>query len=170
MMTPPTAERSHSAQRSVRSAVTTVLKRPPVLFFLCLFAGWYTGLHVPLRLQLPFAAQIGAGVVMLVFAASFGLLAGREMVKAKTPIEPGSTPVALVTTGPFRVSRNPLYVTLTTTLFAIGVMLGSLWIVLASVLLLLLLNFVVIPGEEARLVAEFPGEFDAYRKRVRRWL
>jgi protein-S-isoprenylcysteine O-methyltransferase Ste14 len=155
---------------AVLSGVIRVLRLPAVLFFLCLFAGWYTGLHFPLPLPLSFAAQISAGVVIMVFTAAFGLLAGREMVKAKTPIEPGSAPVALVTTGPFRVSRNPLYLTLTTTLFATGVMLASLWIVLASLLLLLLLNFVVVPGEEARLAAKFPGEFAAYRKRVRRWL
>lgn len=169
-MTPSTEERPHSAQRSILSTLTTVLRLPAVLFLLCLFASWYAGLHFPLALPLSFTAQISAGVVILVLAGAFGLSAGREMLKARTPIEPGSTPVALVTTGPFGVSRNPLYLTLTTTLFAIGVMLASLWIVLASPLLLLLLNFLVIPGEEATLAAEFPGEFAAYRKRVRRWL
>lgn len=68
---------------------------------------------VPFPLPLPHVAAPVAGMILGAFF--LGAWAMVEMRKAKTPIEPNSQPASLVTRGPFRFSRNPLYVSLLTT-------------------------------------------------------
>ena len=145
-------------------------KHPAALFMFCLVAGAIMARLVPLPLPIGFSAQIAAGAVVLVIAVAIWLLGARQMQKARTPIEPGTRPVTLVTTGPFRFSRNPLYVALVATQAAIGVLVSSWWIEAAAAVLMLLLDRMIIPGEESALAGLFPADFAAYRRRVRRWL
>jgi protein-S-isoprenylcysteine O-methyltransferase Ste14 len=102
-----------------------------------------------------------------------GYLAHRAqlaMQRAGTNILPTRPALALVTTGPFERTRNPLY------LAAIGVYLGvALWVDgLAPLILLpvvwILLDWGVVRPEERYLAATFGGAYVAYCARVRRWL
>ncbi len=143
---------------------------PSLLLAANIVAGWLLGLALPLELPVPFATRIASGGVLLLFAAGLGAVAIRTMTRAETPIEPNAMPRALVTAGPFRFSRNPLYVALVAASLGIGLMLASGWIVAGTVVLAAALNWYVIPAEEEMLGAQFPDEFAAYRRTVRRWL
>ena len=92
------------------------------------------------------------------------------MKRLKTPIQPGQIPARLVTTGPFRFTRNPLYVALLLVLTALAIMENSLWLAFGTGALWLLLDRLVVVREEVQIRQTFGSEYSAYAARVRRWL
>lgn len=106
---------------------------------------------------------IGLGFLL----AAWGIITLRSR---NTTILPGQLPSALVTTGPFVVSRNPIY--LGDLLIATGaaMVLSSLSAFIAPVLFFMVVNTVVITFEEQNLQAAFGDSYEEYRNLVRRWL
>ena len=110
------------------------------------------------------------GVVVFVSSGILAHLAHRAMQRAGTNVLPTQPTLAIATDGPFRFTRNPLYIA------AIGVYLGvTLWVnslvmLLAIIPMALVLHRGIVLREERYLSAKFGGEYDAYRARVRRWL
>jgi protein-S-isoprenylcysteine O-methyltransferase Ste14 len=144
--------------------------QPPLLFLACLLAGWGLGKVRPLALGLPATPRMVLGVLLLLLAAlhgGWGLLSFKRM--GTTP-DPNGEATALLTSGPFRWSRNPLYLGLAILLIAFGVKLDSAWILVLAAVLVLLLDRLVIAREEVRLRAQFGEEYAAYARQVRRWL
>jgi len=76
----------------------------------------------------------------------------------------------LVARGPFRFSRNPMYLGLVLTLTGAAIVIGHLTPWVGPIALFLWLDRAFIPHEEALLAAHFGAEWDAYRARVRRWV
>ena len=140
---------------------------PPIWLIGHLLAAWLIGSLVPPMLGEAIRALGGAiaGLGVLLMA-----LAIREMVRARTTVIPRRAPTALVTTGVFAISRNPIY------LGDALVLLGAvLWWdavlalpVVASFVSVITARF--IRDEEARLTEAFGPEFDLWAARVRRWL
>jgi protein-S-isoprenylcysteine O-methyltransferase Ste14 len=90
---------------------------------------------------------------------------------AGTEIMPTSASnTALVTRGPFRFTRNPMYLGLVLLALGVALYFATVHFLAVPVLLLLLCNFVFIPFEEAKMQRQFESSFGAYRQRVRRWL
>lgn len=106
--------------------------------------------------------------------AIIGLLMGAWAIsifhRRGTTHRPGETSSHLVTSGPFRFTRNPMYVGMVLILAGEALLLGSLgpWIVIP--LFILAVNADVIPIEEAMLAERFGAEYEGYRQRVRRWI
>jgi protein-S-isoprenylcysteine O-methyltransferase Ste14 len=98
------------------------------------------------------------------------LLASRAFRQHSTTINPYGKATTLVSSGPFRYSRNPIYVGLLLVVVGFFVALNSAWQLAAAVLLLLLLHFGVVLREERFLAAAFGDEYRDYTRRVRRWL
>lgn len=111
----------------------------------------------------PGLALMALGVLLAVWAA-LGFRA------AKTTIIPHQTPSALITTGAFALSRNPIY--LADAIVLVGWL--AIWGAAAPFLLVpafvLIINARFIRKEEARLSAEFGGQFDHYCSKTRRWI
>jgi protein-S-isoprenylcysteine O-methyltransferase Ste14 len=100
-------------------------------------------------------------------------LAGWGLVtfwRARTTTVPGRLSSQLVTWGPYRFTRNPMYVGLTTFYLGQAGILRQLWPVILLPLVLGYLNWVVIPVEEQKLLEVFGETYEQYRKRVRRWV
>jgi protein-S-isoprenylcysteine O-methyltransferase Ste14 len=89
---------------------------------------------------------------------------------AGTPIRPNQPASTLVTHGPFRLSRNPIYLGLGLVYSGVMLLLNSVWTVLFLPLVIVLLYLTVIRHEERYLAATFGIAYDEYRRRVRRWL
>jgi protein-S-isoprenylcysteine O-methyltransferase Ste14 len=109
-------------------------------------------------------------VPLLTIAAAIGLWALVLMLRARTGIIPHHPATALIKTGPFRISRNPLYVTII--LSYLG---AAWWIDVAAAVALLpfaivVLQLLVIRREEAYLERRFGDDYRRYRERVRRWI
>ncbi len=144
--------------------------QPPLLFLGCLLLGAALGFLHPLSLGLPLAARLGVGALLLVLVAfhgGWGLLTFRRM---DTTPEPNGVASALLTSGPFRWTRNPLYLGLSILLLCFGILLDSAWMLGLVPVLMLLLDRLVIAREEVRLRAQFGDAYEAYTRRVRRWL
>jgi protein-S-isoprenylcysteine O-methyltransferase Ste14 len=105
--------------------------------------------------------------------AASGLLARSAeaaMKRAGTNIRPDQPTLAVVSNGPFRFTRNPLYVAATGLYVGISLLVDALWPLLLLVPALVVLRWGVIAREERYLEAKFGEPYLAYRSRVRRWL
>lgn len=142
---------------------------PPVIFGLSLMAmlGLDHGLPGP-RLLSPALAPLG--LVPAVCGVALGGWAIRRFIRARTSPKPWDTPIALVACGPYRFSRNPMYLGLLLCLVGAGLALGTTTPLLILPLFVLVMNMLFIRREEAILGRIFGDEYRAYRMRVRRWL
>ena len=144
----------------------------PLTFAGCLAAGnlvqhllalpVYAGPWVP---ALQTAGGLLATAGLLLSLASLGLFA-----RGRTTILPSGTASRLVVDGPYRFSRNPMYVSLVAAYVGLALQLHAPWALPLLALPLLQLQRVMIPFEEARMQALFGEAYLAYRARVRRWL
>ena len=142
--------------------------RPPLVYLASIGLGLLVHSLWPVQ-WLPASVGAPVGVMAVLVAVALFVSAVRSLRKAGTPI-PGNLPTtAIVRTGPYRFSRNPIY--LAFTLFQIGLAawINSLGLLLTLVAALALVQ-VVIRREERYLEARFPSEYLPYKRTVRRWL
>ena len=92
------------------------------------------------------------------------------MTRAGTSTRPDASPDALVTSGPFRFSRNPFYIGVLLMIGGLMLALSLDWLVVALPLLWVALDRLVVPREEERLAAAFDETWEPYAARTRRWL
>lgn len=92
------------------------------------------------------------------------------MLRAGTNLHPGSPAKALVVTGPFAFSRNPLYVARTLLYLGLAFAMDTLWPILALAPLLGVMHYGVIRREERYLDERFGSAYRQYQARVRRWV
>lgn len=110
------------------------------------------------------------GWVLITLAMVLMAAAAWVMLRHRTTVDPHGQPATLVTTGPFSISRNPIYL-------GDALLLAGLCLLFRAPLALLLVPVFVtvitrrfIAREEALLAAAFPAEFATYRTRTRRWI
>lgn len=144
---------------------------PPFGWFaLCLVGGLAAERWHPLPLRaLPGAPRVLLGGAIFGGALCLGLWTLMLFVRRGTTPMPSGTPSTLLVTGPFRVSRNPLYAAGVLAHLALGLLADSGWTCMAAGALFLVLDRLVVPREEARLRALFGPAFERYARRVRRW-
>lgn len=130
-------------------------------------------IFVPLSLLPPASIQSGAswsgGIIALV-GMGIEIVTARAMTAAGTTTKPFMPPKALVTSGPFRFSRNPFYLGIMLFFGGLMLMLSMDWLVLVLPLYWLALDRFVVPHEEAALAKAFGPDWQSYAARVRRWL
>jgi protein-S-isoprenylcysteine O-methyltransferase Ste14 len=145
---------------------------PPFLFVLSWLAAWWlnTRLEFLIGADGAGAAQEIAGTAIAV--AGFGVVAWAILtfVSNRTTVIPNRPARQLVTSGPYRWSRNPMYVALTLLDVGLALFFNQAWpIVLLPLVLLVLMTF-VIAREERYLRGAFGAAYDAYCDRVRRFI
>jgi protein-S-isoprenylcysteine O-methyltransferase Ste14 len=151
-----------------------VSKRPPLipppvvmLILLLVSAGLMT--LIPMT-SLPIPASTVIGVCFLVISFMFGFFGVSAFRKAGTSLRPGDEPTRFVTQGPFRLTRNPMYLGFELLLIAIFFFTKSIFFLIPPVVFFLLMNFIQIPFEEKMMTEHYGQTFTAYCQRVRRWL
>ena len=110
------------------------------------------------------------GLAPVAVGLALALSGVRLFRRAGTAIEPWGTPSALVVEGPYRFTRNPMYLGLALSLFGLAVWLGTLTPFLVIPLFVWVITARFIYGEEQRLEARFGDQYRAYKARVRRWI
>ena len=118
----------------------------------------------------PFAAGLSAGAGLLAAAVVLGASAIRQMKSHGTSLEPGDVPKRLVTSGPFRFTRNPLYLAQLLLLLGIALAIDSVWFLAATLVQFVLLDRLIVTREESVIRNAFGAEYDEYVARVRRWI
>jgi protein-S-isoprenylcysteine O-methyltransferase Ste14 len=111
-----------------------------------------------------------AGLIVFIMGAAIAGWSLWIFHRAQTTTTPGERSRALITAGPYRFSRNPMYVGLTLAYLGEAGILHQIWPVVLLPLTLAYVNWIVIPLEESRLSEVFPAEYTGYRARVRRWI
>jgi protein-S-isoprenylcysteine O-methyltransferase Ste14 len=142
---------------------------PPLWFLLFALAAFCLAQLWPL--PLPLAGILKPLAVLI--AASGGALAiwaGLLFRRHDTSAHPYAEASRLVTRGPYRLTRNPMYLGLLLALSALALWLQSLSALLMTPLFLLVINLCNILPEERRLRERFGADYEAYRRRTRRWL
>ena len=141
--------------------------RPPLVYTAAVGLG--LALQSAWPIELIAGARLPGGAAMLIAVVLF-LSAVRTLRTAGTPV-PGDRPTtAIVRAGPYRFSRNPIYLAFSLLQLGIAGWVNSLWLLITLVPAVALMSLVVIPREERYLARRFPSEYPAYRAAVRRWL
>jgi protein-S-isoprenylcysteine O-methyltransferase Ste14 len=142
---------------------------PPLLYVGAVLGGWLLDRAWPL--------SIGAGAERTVLAwmlvAGWALLAGSAIGlfrRKRTSMITFRPAGALVTSGPYAFTRNPMYVSLALLTIAFALFLNSWWIAILLIPALLAVQQMVMVPEERYLRRRFGAEYEAYMLRVRRWL
>ncbi len=145
---------------------------PPAWFAAAFFAGWGMQLVVPLTVRAPGVAGVihAIGFALLVCGALLALSCLGMFMLARTTFIPFGRASTLITRGPYRLSRNPMYVSLVLAYLGGTGLLVQPWPLVFLPVPIVILNRIVIPFEEARLLAAFGIAYEAYCAKVRRWL
>ncbi|MEM1410640.1 MAG: isoprenylcysteine carboxylmethyltransferase family protein [Pseudomonadota bacterium] len=143
---------------------------PPVWFLVFAGAEIFLGrIHFGPGVFVPFVASIALGLAATGLVC--GLLALRLFQKAATthhPTDPGAA-TALVTSGIYQFTRNPMYLGLALILFAIALWYGTLTVLVLPFLFMLVLTLVQIIPEERALERRFGAAYRAYKAKTPRW-
>jgi protein-S-isoprenylcysteine O-methyltransferase Ste14 len=163
---------SGTQQGSLVDLVRLLMRVPvPWVFVLTYLVGVALELAWPLGLlpaTLPWIGVAGWALFAIGAAlAGWGLL---TFHRARTTTVPGKASSVLVTWGPYRFSRNPMYVGLVLAYLGEAGILYQTWPIVLLPLIVAYINWIVIPVEEAKLREVFGDEYDRYRDRVRRWV
>jgi protein-S-isoprenylcysteine O-methyltransferase Ste14 len=144
---------------------------PPVVALLIGAAMWAIARRAP-SLDLPLVVR-GVAFALVAFAGGAIALAGElAFRRAKTTINPfkPQNATALVTSGVYRFTRNPMYLGLTLVIVGWAAFLGAAWALLGAVAFVLYIDRFQIAPEERVLAAKFGEQYGEYTSRVRRWL
>jgi protein-S-isoprenylcysteine O-methyltransferase Ste14 len=109
------------------------------------------------------AVFVASGIVLVAWCK-------RTLAEAGTPLPGGLPTTAIVRTGPYGRSRNPIYVAFALVHAGTGLCLDSAWVLAALAPAVLLIGQVVVPREERYLEEKFGDEYRAYKAAVRRWV
>lgn len=146
-----------------------VIAPPPVLYI----GGFGLALLMQQWIPLNYGRglyTLAAGALMIGTAIVFAGWASRLMRRSGTHINPSKPTTVIVSEGPYRVSRNPLYVSLTLFYIGISLWVSTLWTFILLPLIIIVMQYGVIEREERYLEAKFGGEYVEYKERVRRWI
>lgn len=125
---------------------------------------WHPMRSLPPRLAAP------VGIASLLVALAVAVAAVRRFRSARTSLQPWEPSTALITDGPFRLSRNPVYIGYTLLYLGVAFWVNSAWPLVFLPLVLWLMRRMVIDREEAYLEHRFGEVYRTYKRRVRRWL
>jgi protein-S-isoprenylcysteine O-methyltransferase Ste14 len=113
---------------------------------------------------------LAIGIFMCILGVGLAAWGRITLVKGGTNVSPLKPTTAIVTAGPFRFTRNPLYVGVMTLLLGLSLALGTWWGLIVIVPLLLILHHGVVLREEAYLERKFGESYLKYQSEVRRYL
>jgi len=144
--------------------------RPPIAWTVAVLAGLALNWFLPL----PFVpAAVPAGWLgATVFALALALFAWAiaTITRAGSNVPSSLPTTTIVDTGPYRFTRNPIYLGMALGLIGLAIALNSLWLLLALVPFVLVIRYAVITREEAYLQRKFGDVYRRYCVRARRWL
>lgn len=163
-----TALQTNNKQPAIDDGPIQGLLRPPIVFL----AAILSGIALDQAWRLPFMPSslwlLGAFVTLgaiLLFLCSL-----REFRAAGTSVRGSERTTAIVRTGPYRFSRNPIYLSFILLMLGLSIWSNNLWLLVTLVPAVGFIAVVVIPKEERFLEHNFQDQYTSYKATVRRWL
>ena len=143
--------------------------RPPVLLLVLIVLGFGANWFAPAEfLPATWALPLGLPAVVMSFALSIWSV--RTMRNEGASVPTGEPTDLIVIRGPYRLSRNPIYLSMVLLLVGIGLWANSGWFLLLALVDAVLLNQGVIGPEERYLESKFGDAYLSYARQVRRWI
>lgn len=146
-----------------------VIAPPPLIYFGALAVGLIAHYFVPIAF-LPSGTNQIVGVLFIILGLPIAFSAFVTMHRADTSPDPGAPVRALVVRGPFRFTRNPIYLALALMYLGIACGLNALATLVLLPIALAIIHFGVIAREEKYLERKFGQAYLDYKARVRRWI
>lgn len=140
---------------------------PPVIAAAVLGVAWLLDRVWTVQIGPPLVELAGMVIFLAIALIGWAVLV---LVRAGNDPRPDKPDAALVEAGPFRFSRNPIYLGFLLAAAGMAVIWGTLWGWVAVAVLHGTLDRAVIAREEAYLTTRFGAPYEAYRSRVRRWM
>jgi protein-S-isoprenylcysteine O-methyltransferase Ste14 len=144
---------------------------PPLIsfVFLCIAGGleYWLGFDYP---RGPLLLRLPVALIVFIFSGYLALHAFVVLKKRGTFIDPNRPTTKIVVEGPFRVSRNPMYLSLVVGLLGLSVLLLSIWFFLSAIVLRLVFDRFAVAPEELYLERKFGDRYADYKSKVRRWI
>ena len=142
---------------------------PPVLVSMLVLAAFFLNKLFPLSFAFP-KAVVWLGYALVLIGLGLTISAASGFMRARTTLDPHGSVSNIVTSGPYRFSRNPIYLGFVCLMIGFPFIFRTYWGLILSPLLIVLMNWLVIRHEEAYLEKKFGDEYTSYKSRVRRWL
>lgn len=145
---------------------------PPFIFAGGWLVAWWLHRRLPFDIDGSGASAWQTALGLAACAAGLGLVAWgiTTFTLARTPVIPHRPARALVRHGPYRFTRNPMYVGLTSLHIGLALVANMAWPLVMLPVVLIVLTTYVIRREEAHLTRMFGEDYHAFRRDVRRWL
>jgi protein-S-isoprenylcysteine O-methyltransferase Ste14 len=147
-----------------------VIVRPPLVWALAVIAGFALNWLTPLPF-VPAAVPAGwLGGAVFVLALALFAWAITIITRAGSNVPTNMPTTSIVDTGPYRFTRNPIYLSMILGLVSLAIAFDSLWLLMTLVPFFLVIHYGVVVREEAYLERKFGEVYRRYRARVQRWL
>ncbi len=146
-----------------------VIAPPPVIYAAFLLAGFGADALWPSAV-LPQGPRYAAGTAAIALGLVIGFAAVRQFRRHNTSFKPDEPSTALITGGPYRYTRNPIYLALSLLYAGIAIAADGPWTLALLVPLLIVMHYGVIIREERYLERKFADTYRRYKAIVRRWL
>ena len=129
-------------------------------------------LQVILLFSFPISVDLSSllGLILIFSGISLVFVSFRFMRKMKTTFIPDGTPEVLISSGPFKFSRNPIYLGMLTILVGVAFLMSSLSAIIIAFVFGIIINFTWIAHEEKKLHKLFSEDWENYSSKVRRWI
>jgi protein-S-isoprenylcysteine O-methyltransferase Ste14 len=168
--TPKRGASSNSPTMADTTDTANVIVRPPIAWAVAVLAGFALNWLMPLPF-VPAAAPAGwLGAMVFALALALFAWAITTITGAGSNVRTSLPTTTIVDIGPYRFTRNPIYLAMALGLIGFAIALNSLWLLLALVLFALVIRYGVVAREEAYLERKFGDVYRRYCARVRRWL
>ena len=142
------------------------LSFPPVITLACLGMQFILYMMLPLEVNL----SLLLGLILLIGSMALIVMAFKELQNYQTTYIPDGEAEKLVKTGPFKLTRNPIYLGMFGILIASSFLMQSISAMLIPILFLSIIENTWIPHEEEKLKEKFPDEWEEYISSTKRWL
>ncbi|MEO8481448.1 MAG: isoprenylcysteine carboxylmethyltransferase family protein [Acidobacteriota bacterium] len=145
---------------------------PPFIFVAGFLLAWLLQTRLPFDIDGAGTGQAQSILGVTLLAGGLGLMASGlvTFARSRTAVIPNRPARTLVRSGPYRFTRNPMYVGLTMGYVGVALLMNWVWPLILLPVVLMVLTAAVIRREEAHLRSAFGSQFDDYARRVRRWL
>ena len=129
-------------------------------------------LQIILLFSFPISVDLSSllGLILILSGISLVFVSFRFMRKMKTTFIPDGTPEVLISSGPFKFSRNPIYLGMLTILVGVAFLMSSLSAIIIAFVFGIIINFTWIAHEEKKLKELFSEDWENYSSKVRRWI
>lgn len=147
--------------------------KPPYIAITLLFLSWLASYLFPQfnAIKKPYNnIGINIGIIVFVFGLSITFYSFYLFKKNKTPILPGQKPTFVVVEGPYKFTRNPMYLGVSIGLLGAAIFFGNALSFLSPIIFFMIMNYYFVPFEEKLLENIFGKKYLNYKKQVRRWI